>query len=94
MKENKFAVTITYYNDFKEEWVTVPLSEAPDELINPSATVADIAKMHAEMRASLKALYDAYEDMEEREYQEWYSEQQVAAQKAAEIEMAYKQRYA
>ena len=92
--KNKFAVTITYFNDYKGEWVTVPLSEAPDELINPSATVADIAKMHAEMRAELKSLYDAYDDMEEREYQEWYSEQQAAAQKAAEIEMAYKQRYA
>lgn len=94
MKEKNCTVTITYFNDYKGEWVTVPLSEAPDELINPSATVADIAKMHAEMRASLKALYDAYEEMEGIEYQEWYSEQQAAAQKAAEIEMAYKQRYA
>lgn len=94
MKENKFTVTITYFNDYEGEWVTVPLSEAPDELINPSATVADVAKMHAEMRASLKALYDAYDDMEEIEYQEWYSEQQSAEQKAAEIELAYKQRYA
>ena len=94
MKENKFTVTITYFNDYEGEWVTVPLSEAPDELINPSATVEDIEKMHAEMRADLKALYDAYDDMEDEEYQEWYSEQQTAAQKAAEIEMAYKQRYA
>ena len=93
MKKN-FTVTITYYNDFKGELVTVPLSEAPDELINPSATVADIANMHAEMRASLKELYDSFDDMEEEEYQEWYSEQQAAAQKSAEIEMAYKQRYA
>lgn len=93
-KENKFTVTVTYYNDCKGEWVTVPLSEAPDELINPSATVTDIAKMHAEMRAELKSSYDAYDDMDEMEYQEWYSEQQEVAQKAAEIEMAYKQRYA
>lgn len=94
MKEKNFTITITYFDDFKGEWVTVPLSEAPDELINPSATVADIANMHAEMRASLKELYDAFEEMEETEYQEWYSEQQSAEQKAAEIEMAYKQRYA
>lgn len=92
--ENKFSVTITYFNDYEGEWVTVPLSEAPDELINPSATVADVAKMHDEMRADLKALYDAYDDMEETEYQEWCSEQQSAEQKAAEIELAYKQRYA
>ena len=46
------------------------------------------------MRASLKELYDAFEEMEETEYQEWYSEQQSAEQKAAEIELAYKQRYA
>ena len=94
MKENRFTVTITYFNDYEGEWVTVPLSEAPDELINPSATAEDIANMHAEMRASLKALYDAFEEMEETEYQEWYSEQQSAEQKAAEIELAYKQRYA
>ena len=92
--EKNFTVTITYFNDYEGEWVTVPLSEAPDELINPSATVDDIANMHAEMRADLKALYDAYDDMEETEYQEWYSEQQSAEQKAAEIELAYKQRYA
>ena len=94
MKENKFTVTITYFNDYEGEWVTVPLSEAPDELINPSATAEDIANMHAEMRASLKELYDSFDDMEEEEYQEWYSEQQAAAQKSAEIERAYKQRYA
>lgn len=94
MKEKNFTITITYFDDFKGEWVTVPLSEAPDELINPSATVADIANMHAEMRADLKSLYDSYDDMEETEYQEWYSEQQSAEQKAAEIELAYKQRYA
>lgn len=94
MKENKFTVTITYFNDYEGEWVTVPLSEAPDELINPSATAADISNMHAEMRASLKELYDSFDDMEEEEYQEWYSEQQAAEQKAAEIELAYKQRYA
>ena len=94
MKENRFTVTITYFNDYEGEWVTVPLSEAPDELINPSATAEDIENMHAEMRASLKALYDAFEEMEETEYQEWYSEQQSAEQKAAEIELAYKQRYA
>ena len=94
MKENKFTVTITYFNDYEGEWVTVPLSEAPDELINPSATAADIANMHAEMRASLKELYDSFDEMEETEYQEWYSEQQAAAQKDAAIEMAYKQRYA
>ena len=93
MKKN-FTVTITYYNDYEGEWVTVPLSEAPDELINPSATAADIANMHAEMRASLKELYDSFDDMEEEEYQGGYSEQQAAAQKAAEIELAYKQRYA
>lgn len=92
--EKNFTVTITYFNDYEGEWVTVPLSEAPDELINPSATAEDIANMHAEMRASLKALYDAFEEMEETEYQEWYSEQQSAEQKAAEIELAYKQRYA
>lgn len=86
----KFAVTITYFNDYKGEWVTVPLSEAPDELINPSATVADIAEMHAEMCARLQALYDA----DQTEYQEWYFKQQEAAQKAAEIERAYEQRYA
>lgn len=90
----KFAVTITYFNDYKGEWVTVPLSEAPDELINPSATVADIAEMHAEMCARLQALYDAYDDLEQTEYQEWYFKQQEAAQKAAEIERAYEQRYA
>lgn len=94
MKEKKFTITITYFDDFKGEWVTVPLSEAPDELINPSATAEDIANMHAEMRASLKELYDSFEEMEETEYQEWYSEQQAEAQKSAEIERAYKQRYA
>ena len=94
MKEKIFTVTITYFNDYEGELVTVPLSEAPDELINPSATAEDIANMHAEMRASLKELYDSFDDMEEEEYQEWYSEQQSAEQKAAEIELAYKQRYA
>lgn len=92
--ENAFTATITYFNDFKGEWVTVPLSEAPDELTNPSATVADIATMHEEMRAELKASYHAYDAVDEEEYQEWYSKQQAAAQKAAEIEEAYRQRYA
>lgn len=93
MKKN-FTATITYFDDFKEGWVTVPLCEAPDELTNPSATLADIANMHAEMRAELKASYHAYDAVEEEELQEWSSKQQMAAKKAAEIEMAYEQRYA
>lgn len=77
--------------------MTVPLSEAPDELTNPSATVSDIATMHEEMRAALKESYHAYDAMEEEEFEEMddLREKEWSAQKkAAEIEEAYRQRYA
>ncbi len=92
-----FSVTITYFNDIKGEWVTAPLSEVPDELTNPSATVADIAAMHEEMRAELKASYHKYDALEEEEYSELEELRQkefLREKKAAEIEKAYQQRYA
>lgn len=93
----KFTATITYFDDFEGEWVTVPLSQAPDELTNPSATVLDIAAMHAEMRAKREEWEHRYDALEEEEYEEMYElqEKELAAQKkAAEIEEAYQQRYA
>ena len=57
----KASVTITYYNDYKRECLTVPVWDAPQELLDPQATTEDLRKMHAEMRADREE-YDRYID--------------------------------
>ena len=57
----KATITITYYNDYKRELLTVPVWDAPSEFWDPQATPEDLRKMHAEMRADREE-YDRYLD--------------------------------
>lgn len=43
---------ITYYDEYTSEWVSCPLSSAPDVFVNPSATREDIRKWHAEQESA------------------------------------------
>lgn len=54
----KATVTITYYNDYKREWMTVPVWEAPEELLDPQATPEDLRKMHADLQRRWDELCD------------------------------------
>ena len=54
----KATVTMTYYNDYKREWLTVPVWEAPEELLDPQATTADLRKMHADLQRQWDELCD------------------------------------
>lgn len=68
-------ITITFFDDFKNEVVTVPLNRAPDELINPAATRADIDLMHrerAKMRRAQNAAWDAEEQAEVEEMRHYW----------------------
>ena len=57
----KASITITWYNDYKREWLTVPVWESPEELLDPQATTADLRAMHAQMRKEREE-YDNYLD--------------------------------
>ena len=57
----KAAITITYYNDYKRELLTVPVWEAPEELLDPQATAEDLWAMHAQMQKEREE-YDKYLD--------------------------------
>lgn len=57
----KATITITYYNDYERELKTVPVWEAPEELLDPQATTEDLREMHSKMRADREE-YDRYLD--------------------------------
>lgn len=55
---------ITYFDDFYGTLKSVPLSEAPDVFVNPSATSADIAEWHDQRRADRLEMTDALDRLE------------------------------
>lgn len=59
---------ITYFDDFYGKMKSVPLSEAPDVFVNPSATPADIDQWHKQRQKQLEE-YLYWEDfLEVMEY--------------------------
>ena len=57
-------VTITYYNDFKREVMTVPVDKAPSEFWDPQATTEDLRKMHARLQKERKELSDYLDQLD------------------------------
>ena len=47
-------ITITYYDDFKQELRTVPVNKAPSEFWDPQATTADLREMHSRLQKELE----------------------------------------
>lgn len=55
---------ITYYDDYEGTIKSVPLAEAPDVFVNPSATPEDISEWHYQRRADRLEMTDALDRLE------------------------------
>ena len=55
---------ITYYDDYYGTIKSVPLAEAPDVFVNPSATPKDISDWHNQRRADRLEMTDALDRLE------------------------------
>lgn len=47
-------ITVSYYDDYKREFVTRPVSECPDVFFDCQATVEDLRAWHAERRRAYR----------------------------------------
>ena len=55
---------VTYFDDFFGTVKSVPLAEAPDVFVNPSATSEDIEEWHSQRRADRLEMTDALDRLE------------------------------